>query len=472
MFQRVKEAEQNILDALEKDDPLPQGAHISLGAKERSYQAQVTINDSDKITSTCDTIKAARQWISSTMESQKSGGISQAMKKAQQAAKAAVEMDNAATQLLKKEKNAAATTQGLSTVAKHVDCADAPGAGAVGSNSLEDMTANFLMPARNYTVQRPPSSIAIHKGSFQSFVNIASVKNNVCALMLGKIAWNKQFHVNQIVMSEDGIASILDHPRVVSKCTSHDLSECGVILVGSPQRWEASREELFKRFANASDKSLVVCVDFEHKPQGDTMLFEYSTEMSTCRSVAMVWTTQPKDLRRRLEYNLCWVDDLGVSCIEKTSQQICEVILREARSKLSQQEPVCQMSSWYTELPMPPDGLCGWHALLACEDLARYKKTPRQSSGFAVSHAAVKVEQAAARDFHQAVCQRAMEVFGCESIYRKDVQRVMAEPAFAPADLQWLCCILECSVRLTCAHEARQVDSRHHKHVAVLQPCT
>lgn len=434
----IPAAEKKILEAVDLSGCLHGASKVDLGSKPCTFKVTFDVTGEETICKDVGNLKEAYEWLLSMAHSSKQGALSHGLKKAQQLAKPAAALEKAADGL-----------RGDADLQKVV--ASLP-AGRLLQDAT-DMTADFMKPEKVEREDLPPSSICIHKGSMNTFTNLAYSSQDACALLLGKTAWNGKHHVTNFVLSTDSLQDLMEHTRVKARCKALNLEFCGAIMVGSPEFWDDRLTDILKMFSSTTDCPLFINIDFSKLATGKS----YAWEMvdGECKRVSIQWTTQPRELRERLLYNLCWIDDFGISHLEHATKRICSAVLAQVlqRSQQGGEEQQLRKMVLLKRIKVPADGLCGWHALLGGHDIKRFESLVR-INGVPVNRLAAQEEVKQVKEFHQQACQRALEEYAPTSPYFLDIKRVQTNPDFGPADLRWISYVLSIAVRITCSSQA------------------
>ncbi|CAE7304873.1 unnamed protein product, partial [Symbiodinium sp. CCMP2456] len=108
-------------------------------------------------------------------------------------------------------------------------------------------------------------------------------------------------------------------------------------------------------------------------------------------------------------------------------------------------------------LVIPPDGLCGWHCLVASRDVQDFLAVQRTSLGYAKAVDRLRLETHLARTLCKETCDLALE----RSPHQQEaIERVRCQEFFEMEDLAWIADALQISVRASCDPEALQKVSR------------
>ncbi|CAK9085135.1 unnamed protein product [Durusdinium trenchii] len=179
-------------------------------------------------------------------------------------------------------------------------------------------------------------------------------------------------------------------------------------------------QALVKNLADSCTSPILVAIDYSRIASGDCYAWEFCGEQKEMRSVGISWVTQSKDRTQRLNYNLCWIDDVGSSHVENATKQIVTAVISKVCGQGSSSQAPDPAKQPYQKLLVPADGFCGWHALIACKaencfDIDKFKKINRKPSGYASHLKMVKNEEEAAHELHLEVCETALQV--CDEVW-------------------------------------------------------
>lgn len=179
-----------------------------------------------------------------------------------------------------------------------------------------------------------------------------------------------------------------------------------------------------------------------------------SLDTDKFEAVSISYASQPHDPDKRLLYNLSWAEDLGISHVEKASTKICKAILTNVMSQESSvsSKPL-QRQVPFKRICVPADGMCGWYALLASENVGSWEKIPRNEGGYPLNKKVHEKEIERANTLHSSVCAQALKT--CHESYHSAIRTVQGNPCFPPSDLEWIAHALSLSIRCTCDPKAR-----------------
>lgn len=435
------ECEKMVLAAVDLSGCLHGNSKVELGDKAFTYKVTFDLNGTETLSKQVDNLKVAYEWLLSLGSSSKQGTLAQGLRKAQQVAKPAVALEKAADTL---------SSEKPGDLQEMVSSLSGPPL----LQDATDMTADFMKPAPEESEGLPPSCACIHKGSMCTFTNLCYKTQDACALLLGKPAWNGKWHVTNFVLSMGSLQELMDHSRVLARCKALNLNFCGAIMSGTPAYWDDRLTDVLKMFSSSCECPLFIHIDFSKVATGKPHAWELFE--GECRRVSIQWTTQPREVQKRLLYNLCWLEDFGVSHLEHATKRICAAVLAEVlrKSKPHDQEQQLARMVFLKRIEVPADGMCGWHALLAGHDIKRFEGIYRQK-GVPVNLLVAQDESKQVKEFHQQACKRALEEYDTQSPYFRDIQRVQSHPAFGPADLRWISYVLSTAIRVTCSTQAR-----------------
>lgn len=351
---KIRKVEQHILSAIDWSGVLSEQSKVEVDATLGMFKASFDIGE-EVMTKRFETVKAMHEWLLSMMHSLKSGNVAQTIRKVQQAVKSDVALDKAADKLL---------VAGNATLGEAVE----PVAGKVPD--VEDITGDFLALHAPKQAKLPDATICLHKGSLATLASMASSNQLISALLLGKDVWNGKFHAIQMIMTTGPVENLLEHERVLARCKTGSLVPCGAVLVG-PSDYPAKHSEmvqaLVKNLADSCTSPILVAIDYSRIASGDCYAWEFCGEQKEMRSVGISWVTQSKDRTQRLNYNLCWIDDVGSSHVENATKQIVTAVISKVCGQGSSSQAPDPAKQPYQKLLVPADGFCGWHALIACK---------------------------------------------------------------------------------------------------------
>ena len=432
----VRPVEQAVLQAIDLSGCLVGASKVEVADKLGSFKATFDVNGSDMLSKQVETLKVAYDWLLQMSHSSKQGILTQSLKKVEQVAKPAAALEKAADDLSSGK-----------TMEEVVS--------SLGSTELlkgaQDVTAVFMKPDKVEQEELPLSKISVHKGSLNTFINIAFSNHEAWALLLGKVAWNGKYHVTNFVLSTGSVQELLEHTRVKARCDAQGLGPCGVVMVGRPEQFE---DHILRLFSSTTECPLFINVDFSKATAGTVLAWELADDESSTK-VRVQWATQPRELQKRLLYNICWIHDLGTSQTEHATKRICAAVLSQVLEKGDSEGKDRQFldTTWYRRVEVPQDGMCGWHCLVGARSVKKFESIPRQT-GVPVNQIVAKEESKVVREFWQATCEKAIDKHGPDDFLYCAIQRVQSQKQFGPADLQWISEALDLTVRVTCSLQA------------------
>ena len=450
---RVREAEQKILNAVKFSEGLKDTFKVELDPCDiTKLVATFHTASGEMISKKVDTSMAANDWLLSLLESMKQGSLTAGLKKMKHDAKPQVEVEKAVDQMM---------SHGCPS-----SSSGGPGSGldlALGSESMPatlppdaaDVTADFLAVASSHNVPLPPSTLCVHKGSLKTFMTMAYSNQEVYGVLFGKKAWNGKFHATQIILTNDSsrtVTKVLENEQLATHCKALGLECCGVLVTGSYDHWSKVENQVaVLEHASSLTNPILIVVHFGEKVAGEAAAWEMNAETGNMTAVTVSYTSQPHDIQKRLQYNICWIEDIGVSHLEHATKKICKAILAQV---IQSQEPkkMCRQVP-FRKVHVPADGLCGWYALMAAEDVATWERIPRNEGAHPINTQVLQQEVQRAKDLHQGVCEKALQV--CDKSYHPAIREVLKHPNFSPADLEWISFTCSICIRCTCDPKAK-----------------
>ena len=406
---------------------------------------------SEQIAKTFPTLAKVNSWLLSMIISYKKGEVQSHLRAAECAAKGEVALEKAVAALGASEDLSTSVSEIQPAVISTEDGHE---------NTVTDVTLDILTVTKTSSAPVLPSTVCVHKGSFNTFVNLGSSLPSLCGLLLGKLGWNNKIHIYQIViMKGDTVEALVNSDKVKAAYSGNGLYPCGMIVKGSDETWSQRVHDVVPLFP-LCDVPLVICIDYTTNIGGDTCAWELDmsvdVEVNAPTPVAISWTTQPHDSKRRSRYHICWIDDWQVSHVEHATMRICEAVVQHvvhgSAMHLNPRPPSVDTDE-YRLVEIPADGKCGWHALLASMDVKKFEAVPRSTTGYPISHEMQLQEVLAANEFHSKVCADALNE--CDGRFRERIARVQSNTAFEPTDLEWISLAMGLSIRCTCAAQAR-----------------
>ena len=322
-----REAEEQVLKAVEFNKWIPGTHKVCLDDQRGWFKATFDLDDGQSLCKRCETLQQVNDWLISTVSSFKSGALSASLKKMEAASKPEVAKCKAAVKV--------SELQGAKSIAESIAEAEVEGKAAECTDLAQDVTSDFLKPAKYASVDFCGSTVCVHKGSLNTFAKLAFSDHQVSGLLLGKEAWNGKMHVVHIVMSNGPAENLIDHDRVKARCTALSLVPCGMITVGNEENWtEKHRQEIMQVFLSYFNSPLLIVYTFADAIAGRHLCWEFDSEQSRWIAASLSWTTHPKGNQQKLNYNICWLDELGTSHLAAATEAICKALVKSACSKL------------------------------------------------------------------------------------------------------------------------------------------
>lgn len=322
-----REAEAQVLKAVEFKNWIPGNYNVCLDEQRGWFKATFELDDGQSLSKRCETLQQVNDWLMSTVSSFKSGALSGSLKKMETAAKPEVAKCKAAVKV--------AESQGTKSIAECVKEAAVEGTASACTHLAKDVTAEFLAPVKYASVDFCGSTVCVHRGSLNTYAKLAYSDHQVSALLLGKEAWNGKMHVVNMVMSTGPAENLIDNDRVKARCTALSLVPCGMVTVGKEEHWTPKlREEITHVFFSYSSSPILIVYTFEDSVAGRHLCWEFDSEQSRWTAASLSWTTQPKGNQPRLNYNICWVNELGTSQLSAATEAICHALVKSTCQKL------------------------------------------------------------------------------------------------------------------------------------------
>ena len=322
-----REAEEQVLKAVEFHKWIPGTYKVCLDEQRGWFKATFDLDDGQSLSKRCETLQQVNDWLMSTVSSFKSGALSAGLKKMETAAKPEVAKCKAAVKV--------SELQGTKTIVESIAEADVEATASACTHLAQDVTSDFLMPVKYASVEFCGSTVCVHRGSLNTFARLACSDHQVSGLLLGKEAWNGKMHVVHIVMTNGPAENLIEHDRVKARCSALSLVPCGMITVGNEEHWtEKHRKEIMHVFFSYCSSPLLIVYTFSDSIAGKHLCWEFDSEQSRWIAASLSWTTQPKGNQQRLNYNICWVDELGTSHLSAATEAICKALVKSACHKL------------------------------------------------------------------------------------------------------------------------------------------
>ena len=257
-------------------------------------------------------------------ESKNNGILEAGLKKVKATVKPQVEMEKAIDELMSSNHGAASSSSSKPTL--DLGCESSL---LKAPSEFVDVTAQFLGSKIESTVDLPSSTVCIHKGSLTNYRNIAYSNQSVYGVLFGKHAWNGKLHCTNVVLISDTarcVSAILENEQVMRHCKSIGLQCCGILLAGPSSHW---KHEEHRQHALAglecSENPILIVVDFDEKHTGEISCWELNMEENKTVPVSLSYTSNPHDVKKRLLYSICWLQDLGVGHIQHATSKYAQL---------------------------------------------------------------------------------------------------------------------------------------------------
>ena len=169
----VRPVEQAVLQAIDLSGCLVGASKVEVADKLGSFKATFDVNGSDMLSKQVETLKVAYDWLLQMSHSSKQGILTQSLKKVEQVAKPAAALEKAADDL--------SSGKTMEEVVSSLGSTDL-------LKGAQDVTAAFMKPDKVEQEELPLSKISVHKGSLNTFINIAFSDHEAWA-SLGLASW-------------------------------------------------------------------------------------------------------------------------------------------------------------------------------------------------------------------------------------------------------------------------------------------
>eukprot|EP00438_Fugacium_kawagutii_P013863 Skav228403 [mRNA] locus=scaffold3824:14733:31266:- [translate_table: standard] len=428
---------------------------IELSLDLGKYQVTFPTGSGEFMVKTVESVKVANDWLLTMSESYKSGSLAHGLNAAKKDVKDVVALELATDNLSKDGSSSGALSEVLTK--------------QQGDQKPENVTSSFLNAAsmaasKPKKSELPESSVSVHKGSLNTFLQLAAKDSCIKGVMFGKEAWNKKFHAVCIILTTGSMEDILKEKRVQGRCSALGLTACGALVVGSQKHWHEQSQAVLDTFSGGCADPLLICADLTDSIAGVLCAWEQNHESNQLIHVQISHTTQPRDQKQRLTYTMVHVDEFGVSHIEHATKKVCAAVIEHALARKRSQDQSSNGSKMasFRRIEVPADGLCGFHSLCAINNLDSFEQIPRKQTGCPLNNNMLATEIARAKRLHQYVCECALERCSDIGIDSIDIERLQSNPAFAPTDLKWISKTLGYTVRLTCAPEVDDENDDGH----------
>jgi len=406
---------------------------------------KVTFDTGSEVISTEGTnLAKLNEWLVSKACAFKKGELHKQERKTYSAVKDAVRLESAIDEL--RSKNSGCNI--VDALSGTAPCEPIP---ANKSDSVEDVTDTILSVPKVHSVDLPQAHICIHRGSLKTFIKHCASTANMCGVLAGRVGWNEKLHITNIVQTTKSPNEFVADEKLVQTCASMKLTIYGFIMCGPEDELRTCASDVLSMCS--CEFPLFLGVDHTTKPTGAYFSMERQSD-GFLKAVAPTWTSNPHDISKKMTYNICWDSDLGVSVMAAATNKICDAVVAHAMSKFNDTNQTNESPDTTTRfncINVPPDGYCGWHSLIAAEDLMKFDTIPRAKSGYAINARMVKQEEDAAKSLCTHTCDTALTQC-CESLHA-DIIRVKNEDQFGPLDLQWIAQVLKLSIRCTCSKQ-------------------
>ena len=391
---------------------------------------------------------AVNEWLLSMARSYKSGSLSKSIRQVERSIASGIKLDKAILKLADTQtlsfEEAVSSLQSTSALPKDIaEC--------------QDVTASFL--AKDPQVDLLGSNICIHKGNYNTFASTTAANPNISAILSGKNAWNDKFHVTQMVLSIATPIDMLQCEKIIARCEVQRLKPCGLILVGEAgQLYEENNvKSTLEPFKPGHPTLILISIDCSQKAIGIYFASQLNAEIGIVQRVSLSWVAQSRaEGSQYLSYNICHLSELGVSHYDKVTEKIALVVVKQVQTKMSSGVDASAKHGplvLFRKVNVMAEHYCGWHSLLANDDLTKYDKIPRSAETTThLNSRILQEEEANGRELHEATCEVALRE--CDLVYTQDILRIQKEDCFAPQDLYWISQVMGFSIRCTCFAEA------------------
>lgn len=254
----------------------------------------------------------------------------------------------------------------------------------------QDVTAAFLSCDPVHAPEMEESPFIVYRGLVQA-LSARKPKENSFKLW---ILAGKDGLVLDIILGCD-LNATLTTPELVDRWQKMEYKLMGLVLWDEEQRSENHRD-LMNQMAKHQEGPLLLivfgscCDPFCWRYDGDGCFLSVNL------------SNKGKNRRKNANYQIIPVDQLGVSIADEAKFLVDQAIIDQMDMAIkTNQESSTQLQGEdlvsFMKVPIPENGFCFWHSVLAGLRVEQYRQVPRHTNVFAVNKRQLAAEADAAK---------------------------------------------------------------------------
>ena len=157
------------------------------------------------------------------------------------------------------------TVKAFAEAKEHGGLADIAPENATLLDKSEDITMQFLAPAKETGPDLPPCSLAIQKACLITFQTWTFSHTNMVGILIGCDV--KKKYVASSVVCSQSFHSLIADPKVKQVCDANQLSLCGVVMPGNLEKDRDTALEYLQQIATDAPAKVCVfvpCLNYPH----------------------------------------------------------------------------------------------------------------------------------------------------------------------------------------------------------------
>ena len=366
-------------------------------------------------------------------------------------------------------KQAVANEKALTQIAKAGgDDIQAVAQTSTGVTSLEnakDITRQFMAPKLEYGPSLYEGKISMYKGLIKGL----PVFTDRIAMLAGEK--NTVYDAITAASPQD----VLQNEDVQLRWKQLSYVPLGVAVLNATK---SAKEYALELQALELSNPTLLLVMFRHGsniPQcyeiADSDCSKSSSE-PTIEMIPICLRNLSENRKKGNQYSVLPVEKIGVSIQDEAEALVYQAIKSHIATAISSEpEPDHDSSShqhsdekiFVVAKPVPADGMCFFHAVLASMHTDAYNSIPRKDSGYPVNQRQQQLEESSAKSLLNAVLERADQGNSDEDVAR--AANLRANSSVNLTDVDWIARKLGLGIRCTLDEKAFGLKKIHVHHV-------
>ena len=261
---------------------------------------------------------------------------------------------------------------------------------------VRDVTTEFLVESKQQGCAMLSSRYILYRGLCQSLLGNRDkyIRNQ----QLGILAGNKDLVLDVILGTS--VEEITTSPELLSRWDTLNYEIMGMVLFENQAADSMKHMGTMKKLFASVKKPLLLLI-FGTSTEPSCWEF-YDHEDDECEKFTRVdLDSRGKNRRKNADYRIIPVDQLGVTFEDEAAFLVSQAVCKQMATAVADKDARSQPKSSFKLCPVPPDGYCFWHSVLASLQPEKFSRIERSENGWAVNKRQEKVEAAAAKHLLQ-----------------------------------------------------------------------